>query len=41
MNIFNGVTQFSIPDKTVVTFGKFDGIHMGHMALINLSLIHI
>ncbi len=37
MNIFNGVTQFSIPDRTVVTFGKFDGIHMGHMALINTA----
>lgn len=37
MNIFNGVTQFSIPERTVVTFGKFDGIHMGHMALINTA----
>ena len=37
MNIFNGVTQFSISEKTVVTFGKFDGIHMGHMALINTA----
>lgn len=35
MNIFNGVTQFHIAEKTVVTLGKFDGIHMGHMALIN------
>ena len=37
MNIFNGVTQFHIPERTVATFGKFDGIHMGHMALINTA----
>lgn len=37
MNIFNGVTQFHIADKTVAAFGKFDGIHMGHMALINTA----
>lgn len=37
MNIYSGVTQFAIPEKTVVTFGKFDGIHMGHMTLINAA----
>lgn len=37
MNIYSGVTQFKIPENTVVTFGKFDGIHMGHMALINTA----
>lgn len=37
MIIYSKVTKFEIPENTVVTFGKFDGIHMGHMALINAA----
>ncbi len=37
MVIFSSETEFHIEERTVVTLGKFDGIHMGHMALINAA----
>lgn len=37
MEIISGVTEFHIDKRCVVTLGKFDGIHMGHMALINAA----
>ena len=35
--------EFQIKEKTVVSIGKFDGLHRGHQKLMHemLSLIHI
>lgn len=35
MKIISNTTQFHIDDKTAVAIGKFDGIHLGHIELIN------
>lgn len=34
MNIISGTTEFSIPEDTVVSIGKFDGAHKGHLYII-------
>lgn len=34
MEVISKTTEFHIDRPTVVTLGKFDGIHMGHMSLI-------
>ena len=37
MDIIND-KNFSSENRTVVTFGKFDGIHTGHKLLINKAV---
>lgn len=35
MQIIQNTIDFRIPDRTAVAIGKFDGIHKGHMLLLN------
>lgn len=35
MNVFNSVQSFKSAQKTIVTLGTFDGMHVGHQAILN------
>lgn len=35
MNVFNSVQTFNSGQKTIVTLGTFDGMHIGHQAILN------
>lgn len=35
MNVFNSVQSFKSSQKTIVTLGTFDGMHIGHQAILN------
>ncbi len=35
MKIMNDTLDFSIPEESAITLGKFDGIHRGHQKLMN------
>ena len=41
MNIISGTTEFKIPEETVVSIGKFDGVHKGHLAIIERMKTYI
>lgn len=34
LRIFNSINDFSSPKKTIVTLGTFDGVHIGHHAIL-------
>lgn len=35
VNVFNSVQSFKSTKKTIVTLGTFDGMHIGHQAILN------
>ena len=35
MEIITGTADFYINDETAVAIGKFDGVHIGHRALLD------
>jgi len=35
VNVFNSVQSFKSSQKTIVTLGTFDGMHIGHQAILN------
>lgn len=40
MQVYESIEQISLPEGCVLTIGNFDGLHLGHRALINLVLEH-
>lgn len=41
MKIIAGTTEFAIPEDTVVSIGKFDGIHKGHKYIVEMMKKYI
>lgn len=35
MEVFHSINDFKSPQKTIVTLGTFDGMHIGHQAILN------
>lgn len=40
MNVFKSVQSFKSTEKTIVTLGTFDGMHIGHRAILNKLKLH-
>lgn len=40
MNVFKSVNSFKSKNKTIVTLGTFDGMHIGHQAILNKLKLH-
>lgn len=41
MKIISGTTEFALPENTVVSIGKFDGVHKGHMYIVEMMRKYI
>lgn len=41
MKIISGTTEFAIPEETVVSIGKFDGVHKGHKYIVEMMKKYI
>ncbi len=35
METIQGISQFNSPEKTILTIGTFDGVHIGHRSILN------
>ena len=40
MQYIRGLEHYDNARKTAVTFGKFDGLHKGHMTLVDTCLLY-